>query len=171
MDVMTAIVNRKSVRTYTGEPLTKTQTEQLLTAAYASPVAMGRYEDLTLTVVQKPALLAAISEAAGNANILYGAPAFFVVSTPLTGTASDNMAYSNAATVVQNINLAAVALDLGACHIWGALQAFAKDPSLKTQLNIPTDRTPVAGLVVGVSSEDYPARTMPKGRIATTILE
>lgn len=170
MDLMTGLIDRKSVRTYTGAAVTPAQQAALLQAAYASPVAMGDYSQLTLTVVTNQALLAAIEQATGSRGMLYGAPMFILVSTKLAGNASDNSAYSNAATIVQNLNLAAVALGLGGCHIWGAVAAFAQNTTLKAQLQIPVDQTPVAGFVAGVFEGGYPHREVPTERIKTTIL-
>lgn len=49
MNTMKALLRRKSVRTYTGVPVTDDQRAQLLKAAYASPVAMGQYDSIVMT--------------------------------------------------------------------------------------------------------------------------
>lgn len=175
MNTMKALLRRKSVRTYTGEPVTAEQRDQLLKAAYASPVAMGKYETLAVTVVQAPKLLAQIDSVAakrfGRKNMLYGAPMLIIVSTQLKWDVGDNSAYSNAATVIENVNLAAMELNLGACHIWGAVGAIAGNHQLKKTLKIGDDLTPVAGLVVGPTDEQYTKRVIPENRIATEILD
>ncbi|HBF75055.1 MAG TPA: nitroreductase [Lactobacillus sp.] len=175
MDTMKALLERKSVRSYTGEPVTEKQREQLLKAAYASPVSMGQYDSLVLTVVQNPKLLSLIDDTAakrfGREKMLYGAPMLIIASVQLKGDASDNAAYSNAATVIENLNLAAVELDLGACHIWGALVAFADNDEVKEALKIDKGFTPVAGLVVGPTEDAYGDRNIPQNRIKTEILD
>lgn len=175
MNTMKALLRRKSVRTYTGVPVTDDQREQLLKAAYASPVAMGQYDSVAMTVVENPDLIAQIDAAAakqfGREKMLYGAPMLIILSTKLKGDASDNSGYSNAATVIENLNLAAVELGLGACHIWGAIAALAGDDALKQALKIPEGFTPVGGLVVGDSTDAYTKRDIPDKRIATEILD
>lgn len=174
MEIMDALINRRSIRTYTGVPVGEDQLHVLLKAAYASPVSMGQYDEVALTVVRDRRLLAAIDATAkrrfGNDHMLYGAPMFIMVSAPLVGDASDNSAYSNAATIVENLNLAAVALGLGGCHIWGVTSAIAQDAKLCERLQVPAGMTPVAGFVVGASSEGYPTRSVDMDRIQTTIL-
>ncbi|MCH5461769.1 nitroreductase family protein [Secundilactobacillus sp. HBUAS58055] len=172
---MKALLERKSVRSYTGTPVTIEQRNQLLKAAYASPVSMGQYDTVELTVVQNPELLAQIDDTAakrfGREKMLYGAPMLIIASTQLKGDATDNAAYSNTATIIENLNLAAVDLDLGACHIWGAIVAVAGDDGLKRSLKISEGFTPVAGLVVGQTADGYTDRDIPEGRIKTEILD
>lgn len=175
MNTMKALLERKSVRSYTGDPVTVEQRDQLLKAAYASPISMGQYDSLVLTVVQDSKLLAQIDDTAakafGHEKMLYGAPMLIIVSTQVKGDASDNSPYSNAATVIENLNLAAVDLDLGACHIWGAIAAVANDAQLKQTLKIDAGLTLVAGLVVGPTDDAYADRDIPKNRIKTNILD
>lgn len=167
-----AILNRKSVRTYTGKLVSDADLKQLLKTAYASPVSMGEYSHLTLTVVTAAKWLQKLDQNAQKTfhtdkSMLYGAPLFIIVSTKLQGTPADNGAYSNAATIVENMNIEAVELGLGACHIWGVTAALAQNHELMREMKVPDGQTPVAGLVVGETTEAYTTRNIPMDRINT----
>ncbi len=170
MNTLDAIFDRKSVRSYTGEMLSAAELETVLKAANASPVGLKQYETLHLTVITKPELLTAIDRAAAafmqkpEANPLYGAPVFILVSSVIA-QGRENAAFSNAAIMVQNMALAAVELDLGACHIWGAVAALNKSPELVSQLELPEGFVPCCGIVLGRSEEKYENREVPMDRI------
>ena len=63
MNVFEAIVNRRSVRSYTGEPVTYDELDRLLTAANCAPIASARFHSKHLTVIRDKALLSEIEEA------------------------------------------------------------------------------------------------------------
>ena len=71
MELEDALNQRKSVRSYTGEPATPEQLEAVLTAAYEAPIGMGKYDSIHLTVVTRRSLLDAIDAAAAR---LFGNP-------------------------------------------------------------------------------------------------
>jgi FMN reductase (NADPH) len=85
METMKAIINRQSCRAYTGEQLTESELQTILKAANAAPVAFGYYDEVKLTVIQNPALLAKIDAAGatffGNPNlkVRYNAPTLILV--------------------------------------------------------------------------------------------
>ena len=51
MNAMDNLFARRSIRSFTGEPLERETIDHLLKAAYAAPVGMGRYDSLHITVV------------------------------------------------------------------------------------------------------------------------
>ena len=89
MNVFEAIVNRRSVRSYTGEPVTDDELDRLLTAANCAPIASARFHSKHLTVLRDNALLSEIEEAFGRysgrdgAHPLYNAPLFVLVSVQM----------------------------------------------------------------------------------------
>lgn len=124
METREAIYCRKSVRSFTGE-ISRDMLEEILKAAKAAPIGMGKYETMHLTVVEQPQLLQTIDAATarlfGHPELhpLYGAPVFIVVSVKPEGEMPNNTEYSNAAVMIQNMALAAVDAGIGCCHIWG----------------------------------------------------
>ena len=57
MNTLDAILSRKSTRAYTGERIPQEALENILKAAFASPIAMAQYESLHITVIDITVLL------------------------------------------------------------------------------------------------------------------
>lgn len=173
MNAMDLICSRKSIRSYTGENITDAELKTLLTAAYAAPIGRAEYDSLALTVITNPDLLKKLDENTAklfkkpDLHPLYHAPMLIVVSTPLTQTPMDNIAYSNAAIIVENIALAAVELGIGSCHIWGAIMALKDAPELVAELNLPEGYSPCCSIILGKTNEKYEPREIPEERIKT----
>ena len=176
MNTMDAICSRKSVRSYTEENITETELKQLLKAAYAAPVGMKAYDTLILTVVTNQAFMEKLNADSAammgrpDAVPLYGAPTLIIVSSTLPGGARDNVAYSNAACIVENIALEAVELGIGTCHIWGAIRALNANPELVKELKLPEGYVPCCAVILGHTDETYELREIPIGRIRTDYL-
>ncbi len=176
MNTFSTIYHRKSVRSYTGVPVTDAQLEKILLAANAAPVGRGEYDSVFLTIITNTDLLRAIDTAAAeyfqnpDLHPLYGAPTLILVSTKLTGTPADNVSYSNAAMIVHNMALESVDLNVGSCCIWGAAMALQQRPDVLQYLQLPENFVPVCGLIVGQTDEIYEEREIPKNRIGKTVL-
>ena len=176
MNTMDTICSRKSIRTYNGENITETELNQLLKAAYAAPVGRKAYDTLIMTVVTNKSFMDKLNAATAammeqpDAGPLYGAPTMIIVSSILPGGARDNVAYSNAACIVENIALEAVELRIGTCHIWGAIRALNNDPELVKELNLPKGYVPCCAVILGHTNETYELREIPMDRIKTDYL-
>lgn len=178
MNAMETICARKSVRTYTGEPINAVELNTILKAANAAPVGMGQYESVHLTVVTNKALLAKI-DAAGAAMFgkpdicpLYHAPMLILVSAKMPPVeAMKNVTYSNAASIVQNMALAATELGIGVCHIWGATMAVQNAPDILKELDLPEGFVPCCAVTLGKTDSVYTQREIPMDRIATNTIE
>lgn len=171
---LTKVLNvRKSIRQFNGKSISPEVRAQLLHAANASPIAMGRYDAVHLTVVKNPALLDEIE--ANTASLfggerrkfLYNAPELIIVSA----ASADNVGFSNAAIIAQDMALAAVDAGVGACHIWGCVIALAGNPALVQKLGIPEGFTPACGLAVGEMDGAYAERDIPDDRISINTVE
>jgi len=177
MNAMDMIFSRRSIRSYTGEIPTEEELNQILKAVYASPVGMGRYDSLHVTVVKNPDYLARLEAAAGaqlgreNYHPLYGAPVLMIFSSIFPGIPTDNSSYSNCAILAQNAALAAVSLGIGTCHIWGAIRALNKEPGLLAELNLPEGFAPCCAITLGKTAEVYEVRDVKDGRIMTNVME
>ena len=174
---MHTIFSRRSIRSYTGEMPTDEELGLILKAVYASPVGMGRYDSLHVTVVKNSAYLARLEAAAGvqlgkeDYHPLYGAPVLLIFSSVFPGILTDNSSYSNCAILSQNAALAATALGLGACHIWGAIRALNKEPDLLAELNLPEGFLPCCAIALGKTAETYVERDVQDNRIMTRTME
>ena len=168
---------RRSIRSYTGEMPTDDELALILKAVYASPVGMGRYDSLHVTVVKNGGYLARLEAAAGaqlgkaDYHPLYGAPVLLIFSSIFPGIPTDNSSYSNCAILSQNAALEAVSLGLGACHIWGAIRALNKEPQLLAELNLPEGFLPCCALALGRTQETYTQRDVQDSRIMTVTME
>lgn len=174
---MNEIFSRRSVRSYTGEMPGDEALDLILKAVYASPVGMGRYDSLHVTVVKNADYLARLEAAAGaqlgkeNYHPLYGAPVLLIFSSVFPGIPTDNSSYSNCAILSQNAALEAVSLGLGACHIWGAIRALNKELQLLAELKLPEGFAPCCALALGKTQERYEERTVADNRIMTMTME
>jgi nitroreductase len=173
MDTINTILSRKSVRSYTGEKISENDLNTILKSAYASPVGLGKYDSIHLTVVENQELLQSIDIAAtklfGKPDMhpLYGAPTLVIVSSTISDVNLSNVAYSNAAIMVHNMALTAVELGIGSCYIWGAMAAINAESSLVKQLNLPDDFIPCCGIILGKSNVEYSLRNIPDNRVGT----
>ena len=154
MDVFEAIKNRRSVRTFTPEPVSDGEVEKLIDAATWAPSA-GNIQPWEFVVVRDPELKRGLCEAAGNQNFVEEAPVVIVVCANTLrsergyGSRGVNLyCLQDTAAATQNMLLAAHALGLATCWV-GAFQ----EEEARKALNVPTGVRPVAIIPVG-----HPAR-------------
>ena len=176
METIETICSRKSVRSFTDEEISSEDLTKVLTAANAAPVGLGQYETMHLTLIKNQDLLKKIDCAGaamfGNpdAHPLYGAPLLILVSTKKSPQVTDNVAYSNAAIIVQNMILEATDLGIGACHIWGAVAAISTSDEILQALNLPEGFIPCCGVVLGKTDSQYEKREIPLDRISSNTI-
>ena len=167
MELTQAMNIRKSIRSYTGEMISKEQLDAILNAAYEAPIGMGKYDSIHFTIITNSDLLGEMDACAaqffGNPSMhpLYGAPMLIVVSSDNEG----NVASANVGFVLQNMSLAAVEEGVGQCIIYGAVAALGQNKDLLAKLNLPDGFTPLGALAVGKSDESYTKRKIPESHI------
>lgn len=177
MNTLKTIYSRKSIRSFNGKSVTEAEIREILKAAYAAPIGRAMYDTLGLTVICSKEFLCkwekAVADTVGNPNMhpFYGAPTVVLVSSLLNETPMDNVNYSNAATIVQNMALAATELGVGACHIWGAVSVLNANAELKAELKIPDGMTPCCAIALGKTDEKYETREIPEDRIKTEFIK
>ena len=177
MTMMETICSRKSVRSYTGENITAKELEVILKAANASPVGMGQFDSLHLTVITNKDLLAKIEASAAamfgkpDMHPLYGAPTLILVSSRKPAPMMENVAYSNAAIMAHNMALAATELGVGTCYIWGAIAAVSRNPEVLAELKLPEGFMPCCAMCFGKTDVAYECREIPENKIGRTIIE
>jgi nitroreductase len=173
METLKAINNRKSVRSYTGV-LTDEALKTVLQAGEESPIGMGKYQSVHMTVIQNKGLLDEIDKTAGeffgdpSRHPLYGAPCFILISVE---EPAGNVQYSNAAMMVENMSLAATDIGIGNCAIWGAVAGLNANPELVAKLNLPEGFVACCGVVIGETEETYADRDIPSDRIAVSYIK
>lgn len=176
MNTMETICSRKSVRSYTGESITAEELSTILKAANASPVGMGQFDNLHLTVITNKELLGKIEKVTAamfgkpDMHPLYNAPMLLLVSSKEPAPMMENVVYSNAAIMVHNMALAATELGIGSCYIWGAVAAASHNPEILSELKLPEGFIPCCAICLGKTEETYELREVPVNKIAQTTI-
>lgn len=177
MTMMETICSRKSIRSYTGESITNEELNTILKAANASPVGMGQFENMHLTVITNKELLAKIEKATAalfrqpGMHPLYNAPMLILVSAKAPAPMMENTVYSSAAIIAHNMALAATELGVGHCDIWGAVAALSHSPELVAELHLPEGFVPCCSVCLGKTTEEYTLRDVPMNKIAQNTVE
>ena len=123
MDVMEAIKGRRSVRSFTGDPVKEEDLQEILDAARYAPSA-GNLQPLELVVVKDPEVKQRLARASHGQDFVAEAPVVVVVCADVSRTAptygqrgSDLYVIQDTAAAAQNIHLAAHALGYGTCWV------------------------------------------------------
>ena len=154
--VITALIQRRSVRAYKSEQITDDELKTVLEAGTWAPTGMGR-QDPWIVAVQNPELLKKLSRM--NAAFLgvdsdpfYGAPTYVLVF------GSDPAVWANSvpdgSLVLGNMMNAAHAIGLGSCWINREREMFATEEgkSLMKEFGLPDGLIGIGALALG-----YPA--------------
>lgn len=165
--VLDNILNRKSVRNFTGEPVTKACLLVLLKAAMAAPSARNR-QPWAFVAVTERGTLDALADGLPYTKMLYKAGACIVVcgdSTIDLQPGATDLWYQDAAAATQNILLAAEAMGLGA--VWSALYPYPeRENHARKILKLPVNITPFSVVPIGhPTGEDQPKDKFRPDRI------
>jgi len=165
MELMQAIRERRSVREFTGEPVSDATLRELIEAAIQAPTAINQ-QPWCFVVVKNARLLAHISDQAKahllkaslgapahpfrdmlsdpRFDIFYGAPSLVVIAV----AQPTDWAVEDCALAAENLMLAAHDAWLGTCWI-GFAQHWLGTLEGKAALGLPSSCTPIAPIVVG----------------------
>jgi nitroreductase len=178
LDTMSAIYQRRAVRSYTDEKIEKATIEALLDAAVQAPTALHR-EPWAFVVIQnkerlrqysdrakslllaeqkatsffqaaEPRALAVLSDP--NFNIFYDAGTLVVVGCKARGPFVE----ADCWLAAENLMLAATARGLGTCCI-GFAVGVLNTPEVKRELGIPEGGAAVAPIILGKPKGPLPA--------------
>ncbi len=181
MEFEEVLLRRRSTRRFSPAQITEAQLKKLLEAAERAPVGSAMYQDIHLTVVRDQTVLLRLCEAAWERfssaeklravagkvaektpvrsgkekpNLFYGAPTVIFVSHRRQ-TLQPGIEWANAASVVSQMHLAATAMGLGSCYMWGALESMRMLPQFDHTelLELPSDFAPLMALAVGYPAE------------------
>ncbi|MBO4263117.1 MAG: nitroreductase family protein [Bacteroidales bacterium] len=158
------IMNRKSVRSFTGARLTAEQQETLLRAAMAAPTAMN-VQPWQFIVLDDADVIADVFSEDRQADMFAAAGAVFIICGETTfpgrppGMDVEPVArpnefwFEDCAAATENLLLAAEALGLGA--VWTACYPIAgRIEMLREKLAIPAGVVPFSVVPVGVPAGD-----------------
>jgi nitroreductase len=148
MDVFDTIKERRSIRTYKGERISKNKLEKLLEAARLAPSAANR-QNWKFIVVENEEIKNQLVTASNN-QVFIGTASHVIAGI---GDSAQKWHQVDLAIALEHIVLEAVELGLGTCWIG----AFNED-EVKRILKIPSDKKVVALLTVGIPAESPAAR-------------
>ena len=150
MDVLDAVKNRRSIRTYLDKPIEEERLIRVLEAGRLSPSA-ANFQPWDFVLVQDAAAKARLSSAYTRAWFIKAPVIIVVCATPAKGwRRSDGEEFwkIDAAIAMQSMVLAATAEGLGTCWIG----AFDEEKA-KAALNIPQGVRVVAMTPLGYAAE------------------
>lgn len=154
-----AILKRRSIRRYTGHPVSQEQIRMLLDAAMAAPSG-ANLKPWHFVVVTKREKLDRLGDTTKAWAMLREAPLAIVVC----GDPSVSEKYwdQDSIAAVENILLAASMIDLGA--VWlGCHPDSERMAPVRSTLGIPEGVVPIAVLSIGHPAEEKESRTQYDG--------
>ena len=158
MNTIDAIMTRRSVRSYTSEPVTKEQIDILLKAAMQAPTTINNRDWAFIVVDDREVMNKIIANQEGNADMLAQAPVAIVVCGDLDLAIKPDVEYwvQDCSAATENILLAAHDMGLGA--VWlGTYPVMNRVEGMKKIFNLPENIVPMAVVSIG-----HPARQLPK---------
>ncbi len=149
-DALTVIHSRKSVREYTGEPVTKDQLIVLLKAGMAAPTALDKRPWVFVVITDKD-MLSKLAEGLPYSRMIVQAGSAIVVCGDLNkimeGEAKEFWV-QDCSAASENILLAAEAIGLGA--VWTGAYPITKNVEfVQKTLSIPENVIPLNVIAVG----------------------
>jgi len=144
MDALEAIRRRRSVRSYTGEPISREDLETIVDAARLAPTGYNR-QPWDFIVVTDQVMIDRLKIAA---QWMDRAAAIIAV---VMDAASTKYWREDASAAVENMMLAATALGYGSCWLQGYTEPLEDD--FKALLGVPEDRRLLTLVPVGVPTE------------------
>lgn len=155
MDVLTAIRERRSIRRYTGEPVSEEQLNTILHAGLCAPTARNR-RPFHFIVIREEERLTELAKGKLHARMLSSAACGIVVCGDKTVEDRMEHFYADCFAATQNILLAIHGLGLGG--VWlGVTRNSEFDQVIKKTLELPASIEPTAVIALGHPAEERPS--------------
>lgn len=152
MDIIEAIMTRRSIRKYTGEPIKEEDLRAILKAGFQAPSAHN-YEPREYIVVRDKAVIEKITEFHNYAKMLPEAGCGIIVCGDKEKQENIGFLVEDCSASIQNILLAAHGLGLGA--VWCGIYSNDKlVEATKKLFNLPEHILPIGLAVVGNKNEE-----------------
>jgi nitroreductase len=150
MDALDAILTRRSIRKYTGEPVPDELLDKLLHAAMNAPTAAG--EAWHFVIIRDKEVLEGFTVFHPHAHMLRSASAGILVCGDPEAEALKGRWVLDCAAATENILIAANALGLGACWV-GIYPVEERIKGARTLLGIPDHIVPLSMVSLGWPGE------------------
>ena len=181
-DLLKALSQRRSVRSYPDKPVEQDALKQLLQIGLMAPSAMNMQPwhvsvvDNKDTIgwmeskIKEGLILSGNAERANDPDFhtFYGAPVVLYIS----GDTSNSFHVGDCANLVTYLSLAAYGLGLGSCYIASSQIMFRcpDQEEIRKKLGIPEGYAPLFSLAVGYAKEPWP-EAKPRKEDAVTFVE
>lgn len=160
MEVMQAMLTRRSVKKYKDTPVAKELIDQIIHAGLCAPSGLNKQAPIILAVTNKEirdelSYLNAGKDPFGRKDPFYGAPVVLVV---LADKSVPTYLYDGS-LVMENLLLASHALGLGACWIHRAKETFEmpEGKAILKKLGLEGEYEGIGNCIVGYMDGEYPA--------------
>ena len=161
MNTIDILLKRYSCRNYDGRQISESDLTKILQAGMSAPVARGMYENLHITVVQNEELIKEIFDVTEEEmfkvsnvrrNMNFGAKTFIIVSS-LPSLYATGMEYVNAGCIVENMIVAATALNIDTVMMAAPTRSIVDKKELLAKLGIPNGYVPLLSSFFGYAKE------------------
>lgn len=154
MEALEAIRGRRSIRNYTGEPVTDEQIDTVLHAAMSAPSA-GNQQSWRFIVVRDPAQLTALAEATPYSRMVGVSSATLVVCGDTRDEKHPGYWVQDCSAAVENALVAIHAIGLGAVWI-GVHPIEERVANVRRICGIPEGVVPMSMIAIGQPAEEKP---------------
>ena len=153
------IFSRRSIRKFTDRPIEDALIRDLLEAAMAAPSAVAR-DPWHFIVLRERASLDALADVLPHSRMLRQAPVAFVVCGDIDQAHDRRESYmlQDLSAAVENILLAANALELGSCWL-GIHPRAERINDVRNLFALPPNIIPMNGIALGFPADRPEART------------
>ena len=152
MDVITAILTRRSIRKYTGVPIKEDELKTIIEAGFYGPSAHN-LRPMNFIVINETLQLEAIAKFHPYAKMLTQAGCGIVVCGDIKKQKREGFLVEDCSAAIENMLLAAHSLNLGA--VWCGLHPVKELTDGFTKLlNLPENIIPIGMVVVGNKDEE-----------------
>jgi nitroreductase len=153
------IFSRRSIRKYQDKEVSEEMITDLLEAAMAAPSAVAK-DPWHFIVVRSRETLDKITEIMPNGKMLREAPMALIVCGDITKAHLQEESYmlQDLSAAVENILLAANALELGSCWL-GIHPRKDRIAGIRQLLGLPDHIIPMSGIAIGWPAEQPGSRT------------
>ena len=162
METLKVLMERRSIRKYTDEPVNNEDLEKILAAGTMAPSSMGKQSAVILVIEDKSLMaeLEKINAAAmgtPDGKPFYGAP---LLITVLADPSRSRATVEDGALVLGNMMNAAYDLGYGTCWIHRAEEEFKSEfgKSVLKKAGLSEDLVGIGNMVIGRPAEEPKAR-------------
>ena len=155
MEIQEALLNRRSIRKYKNQKISKEDIDKILKTAMYAPSAMNLQPWHFIVIDDKQVLIETI-KSIHYAEMLKQSAAAIIVCGDAGIEKNESWLLQNCSASIQNILLSAHGLEIGSCWIaiHGMDDVYAK---IKTQFKLPENIVPVSLISLGYPDEEVKA--------------